>query len=185
MTVKERKPKSTTPAPTVEQIQERKTRERLTSYRALVARAASGEQLPEADLEEAADLLDRLGLPSYTFRRDVAAQQSFAAATADDARLTAAEPGNADRLKAIDARLKAIDEELKTLRVERYDIAQTQQLQRVALDRRMTELVFNHPQVFADLEQAVAARLKVKNTPPPTPSAQPATSADPRIGWIH
>ena len=44
MVVKDRKRKTSEPL-TMEQIQERKTRERITAYRDLVTRAAAGEQL--------------------------------------------------------------------------------------------------------------------------------------------
>jgi hypothetical protein len=184
MVVKEQKRKTKAADPlTMDEIQERKTRERITAYRALVTRAAAGEQLSDDDLTTASDLLDGLGLPPFAWARDVAGQKAYAAATAEDAGLTAAEPVNADRLKAIDARLKAMDAELKTLREEQHDLAHVQVMRRVAIDRRLNELLVNHPHVFDDLEQAVALRLKAKNTPPPTPPQEPPQAADPLVGW--
>ena len=54
------KTKNAGPPPTMAEVQERKTRERLMTYRELVARAAAGEQLRDEDMGTASNLLDDL-----------------------------------------------------------------------------------------------------------------------------
>lgn len=179
MVVKEssRRKRDATPM-TMEQRAEQRMRETIVAYRGLVARAAAGEQLPDDAMEQAAELLDALGLPPLTWARDVQAQQQFNSALADESRLGEAEPGNAARLQTIAARLKAIEDEAKTLRVEQHDLATLQPSRRVNAFRRQHELTANHPHVLDGIEQAVRFRLKAKHHPQ---AAAPA--ADALAGW--
>jgi hypothetical protein len=176
MAVKDRKTKAAAPL-TMEQVAERKMRECITAYRGLVARAAAGEQLPDDAMEQAAALLDGMGLPPLTWARDVQAQQQFNSALEIEARLTKAEPGNVARLQVIAARLKAIEAEVTELRAEQFDLGTLQTDKRIDALRRQNELTANHPHVFDDLEQAVVFRLKARHPRPATPQAEPLT------GW--
>lgn len=145
---------------TFEQIAERKLTERLTAYRSLVARAASGEQLPEADLEQATELLLFLGLPDFAWRRDIVGKADFDAATKAEADARSQRPGNAKRLEDITARLKTLEAESAALRAERHRIDGMADNSLVAAMSRQNELKSLHPHVLLPLEDALRFRLE-------------------------
>jgi len=179
--VKDRKRKTSEPL-TMEQVQERKTRERITAYRDLVTRAAAGEQLPDADLTEASDLLDALGLPTYAWARDVAAKQEDDAAAVDEARYRDAEPARQQREADLGAKVAALEAELKTLREQLQDAARREPMRLLNVLRRRNELRANHPHVLGDVEQAVAFRLQAKRKASPTPPT-PTPTGSVHDGW--
>jgi hypothetical protein len=165
----------------MEQVQERKTRERITAYRDLVTRAAAGEQLRDDDLTTASDLLDALGLPPYAWARDVAGKREDDAAAVDEARHRDAEPARMEREKDLGAKVAALEAELKALREQLQDAARREPMRLLTVLRRRNELRANHPHVLGDLEQAVAFRLQEKRKGTTTPTPMPTGSV--HEGW--
>jgi hypothetical protein len=143
---------------TFEQIAERKLTEKLTAYRELVARAAGGAQLPEADLEEAVELLAFLGLPEYSWRRDIAAKADHDAAVKAEAEARLQRPVNEKRLVEIAERLKALESELGSLREERHRLGSIADHLLAGAMGRQRELESLHPHVLTPLEDAVRFR---------------------------
>lgn len=146
--------------PTFEQIAERKLREKLTAYRGLVERAANAEQLEEADLEQAVELLAFLGLPEYSWRRDVTARANYDSTVKAEGEVRAKRPANEKRLVAIGERLKALEAEVASLREERHRIGSMSDHLLAGYMTRLHELETNHPHVFLSLEDAVRFRLE-------------------------
>lgn len=181
MVVKDRKRKTSEPL-TMEQVQERKTRERITAYRELVARAAAGEQLPDDDLTTASDLLDALGLPPYAWARDVAGKREDDAVALDEARYREAEPARQQREADLGAKVAALESELKTLRQELRNVTTGEPMRLMNVLRRRNELRANHPHVLGDLEQAVGFRLQAKRKGMPTPPT-PTPTGSVYDGW--
>ena len=180
MVVKDRKRKTSEPL-TMEQIQERKTRERITAYRDLVTRAAARQQRDD-DLTTASDLLDALGLPPYAWARDVAGKREDAAAAVDEARYREAEPARMEREQELGAKVSALDAELKALREQLQDAARREPMRLLNVLRRRNELRANHPHVLGDVEQAVAFRLQAKRKGMPTPTT-PTPTGSVHDGW--
>lgn len=159
-------PKLKTPPPTLEEVAERKVRERLTAYREFVSRAASGEQLLEADFDAVSDLLDRLGLAPFTFKRDVQAQTEYAATLKAEGEARAKRPAEGERLKALNDRLKALEDEAATLRAERHRLGPVTDNLLVFYGSRRRELEAEHPHALAPLEEAVRFRLEQQRKRP-------------------
>lgn len=174
------KTKKAGPPPTMEEVQERKTRERLTAYRDLVARAAAGEQLRDDDMSTASDLLDGLGLPPYAWIRDVQAKRDDDAAAEQEAGLRAAEPDRLARERDAAERLKALEDELKTVRQRLHQAATVEPMRLMNVQRVRNELRANHPHVLCDIEQAVAFRLQAKRKATPPATTPGSSDAD---GW--
>lgn len=143
---------------TFEQIAERKLTEKLTAYRELVARAAGGAQLPEEDLEGAVELLAFLGLPEYSWRRDIAAKADHDAAAKAEAEARLQRPVNEKRLVEIAERLKTLEAELASLREERHRIGSIADHLLAGAMGRQRELESLHPHVLTPLEDAVRFR---------------------------
>jgi hypothetical protein len=171
------KTKNAGPPPTMAEVQERKTRERLTAYRHLVARAAAGEQLRDEDMGTASNLLDDLGLPPYAWARDVQAKRDDDAAAEQETGFRAAEPDRLARERDAAERVKALEDELKTMRQRLHQAATAEPMRLMNVLRQRNELRANHPHVLADLEQAVAFRLQAKRK-----TMTPAGSS-PADGW--
>jgi hypothetical protein len=169
MVVKERKPKAA--PPTMEEIQERKTRERITAYRELVARAASGDRLNDADMEQASELLEALGLPPFAWARDVEGRREHDAVAAEELRLRDAEPARRAREAELNERITTLEAELKTLTLEQRNVVLGDQGRVLNVMRRLNELRMLHPHVLADIEQAVSWRMeqRLKAMTPTTP----------------
>lgn len=145
---------------TFEQIAERKLREKMTAYRDIVARAASGEQLPEADMEAAVELLSFLGLPSFAFRRDVVAKADHDAASRAEAEARVQRAANDKRLTEVTERLKALEAEVVSLKAERHRLGDMADHSLVGFMSRQRQLEVEHPHVLAPLEDAVRFRLE-------------------------
>lgn len=145
---------------TFEQIAERKLRDKLTAYRELVARAAAGEQLPEADLEAATELLSFLGLPSYSWARDCKAKGEYDAAVKAEAEARANRPAQEARLKAVMERLKALEKEVAELNAERHRLGPVTDNLLVFYGQRRRELETESPHVLAAMDDAVRFRLE-------------------------
>jgi len=158
---------------TLEQIAERKMRDRLTAYRELVTRAAAGEQLPEADLDTAVDLLDALGLPHYALRRDIQAQTEYDAASKAQDEARARRPANEKRLLEIAERLKTLDAEVVALKSERHALGVMADHTLGAYMTRRHELEAGHPHVLLSLEDAVRFRLEQQQRKRMSPATEP------------
>jgi hypothetical protein len=161
---------------TFEQIAERKLTEKLTAYRGLVARAASGEQLPEADLEAAVELLAFLGLPDYSWRRDVAAKADHDAVAKAEAEVRSQRPANDKRLAEIRDRLKAMESEVNALRHEQNLLGSVSDHLLAGYMTRQQELEANHPHVLSPLEAAVRFRLEQQQRRQGVPMSLEASS---------
>ena len=179
MVVKDRKRKTSEPL-SMEQLQERNTRERLTAYRDLVARAAAGEQLRDDDLGTASDLLDALGLPPYAWARDVQAKRDDNTAVEQEARLRAAEPDRRARERDAAERVKALEDELKTMRQRLHEAATAEPMRLMGVMRQRNELRANHPHVLCDIGQAVVFRLQAKRK---TMTPATTTGSSDAEGW--
>jgi len=162
--------------PTFEQIAERKLTEKLTAYRGLVTRAASGEQLPEIDLEAAVELLAFLGLPEYSWRRDIQAKIDHDAVVKAQAEVRAQRPANEKRLAEIAERLKAVESELASLREERHRLGSVSDHLLAGYMTRLGELEANHPHVLTPMEDAVRFRLEQQRKRQGSPLSQGASS---------
>jgi hypothetical protein len=172
-------PKPPRSAASMQDVFERKIRESLVAYRELVVRGASGEQLSDADMGEAADLLDRLGLPPYAWARDVAAKQADHAAAEQEARHRAGEPERQARSEELSAKVKAMEADLNRMRLELRTLAVTEPMRLAGIMQQRNELKANHPHVLCDVEQGVEFRLQAKRKAMPTPMP-PARAHD---GW--
>lgn len=170
-------PRPPRPTATMEQVFERKIRDSLVTYRELVGRAASGEQLSDADLGEAADLLDRLGLPPYTWNRDIQAKRDDATAAEQEAHLRAAEPQRQARERDLSERVKAMEAELNRLRLELRNAATAEPMRLAGILQQRNTLKANHPHVLGDVEHAVEFRLQAKRK-----AMRPSGSSD-VDGW--
>lgn len=176
MVVKERQSKSQ--PLTMEQLQEKKLRERLVTYRDLVKRAAAGERLPDDDMATAADILDALRLPPYSWARDVQAQRDDDAAAERESQLRAAGPEREARERDLTERVTTMERELNRLRLELRSVATGEPMRLVTVMQRRNELRVNHPHLLGDIEQAVVFRLQATRK-----AAKPAVSAGDADGW--
>lgn len=150
----------TKPAPepmTFAEIAHKRLRERITQYRDLVHRHANGEQLGVAEMEAAADLMEQIGLPQYTFDRDADAMRRY---TLVQAKVQAA----ADAAPAFKARAAELAAEID---VARKKLAAMQEEHRIAVSKStkpgayahsLNQLASEHPTVLADLDTAVRLR---------------------------
>jgi hypothetical protein len=163
MTTKTRKaPSADTPPATFDGIARKKMRERLTAYRGFVKRQAEGEALSEDDLSQVADLLEWLGLPDYSWPRDVEAAQRFAVTSGKLKAAVDAEPANRQRslelskeVEALQVKLRALHEELRRARAGASKAA--------AYSQTLSQLAVDHPQALGDVDQAVTLRLEELN----------------------
>jgi hypothetical protein len=170
---------------TMEQVAERRMSDAMAAYRALVARAAKGEQLDVDTLEEACELLEVMGLPPLCWARDLKAHQDMAAAVARDRQLTDGEPARAERIQVITKRLEALEQEAKQLRGEHHELATVQQMRQIDAMRRQAELTHDHGHLFGELAEAVAYRLQAKHKPPqPRPEREPPQDQQQQVGWL-
>jgi hypothetical protein len=150
--------KKKTPPLTYEQIADRKLRDTLEEYRAIVERGAGGEMLPEADLERAVELLTVLRLPELSFKQHVTAAREYAAAVGRQAELEAAGPAERAELvqlnSDVERLLKLIEE--KRLRAQALQYGETQLINAM---RKQNELLTLYPDVVGPLDNAVSRRI--------------------------
>jgi hypothetical protein len=144
---------------TFAEINARKVRERIESYREIVTRYAAGNTMTVEDMERAAELLEHLGLPQYAFTRDAEALQR-AKVTGD--KLQAAldgQPANAQRAADLAVEIEALRKKLETLR-EEHRRASAGASKGGAYDHTLRQLAHEHPHVLADLDTAVQHRIE-------------------------
>jgi hypothetical protein len=144
---------------TFAEINARKVRERVEAYREIVGRHATGGRLTVDDMERAGELLEQLGLPQYTFERDVQAVQR-AKATGDKLQAAVdAQPGNAERAGVLAAEIEALRIKLESLR-EEHRRAVAGASKGTAYEHTLRQLAAEHPHVLADLDTAVQLRIE-------------------------
>ena len=144
---------------TFAEINARKVRERIESYREIVTRYAAGNTMTVEDMERAAELLEHLGLPQYAFTRDAEALQR---AKVTGGKLQAAldgQPANAQRAADLAVEIEALRKKLETLR-EEHRRASAAAGKGGAYDHTLRQLAVEHPTVLADLDTAVRYRIE-------------------------
>lgn len=154
------KPATETALPvTFEEINRRKVRERIAAYREIVGQRANGENLTVADMERAAELLDQLGLPGYTFARDVEAVQRFKLVRGKyDAAIEAA-PAHKQRAEELVGEIDAARKKLEALR-EEHRVATVKGNKGTAYLHSAAQMQTEHPHVLGDLDEAVRLRIE-------------------------
>lgn len=155
------KPAAAAPVPpiTFEEINRRKVRDRVEAYREIVTRHAAGDTITVADMEQAAELLEQLALPQYTFDRDVQALQR-ANATRDKLQAALnAQPANAKRAADLAIEIEALRAKLETLR-EEHRRSTVGASKGTAYDHTLRQLAVEHPHVLAEIETAVQYRIE-------------------------
>ena len=129
---------------TFAEINARKVRERIESYREIVTRYAAGNTMTVEDMERAAELLEHLGLPQYAFTRDAEALQR-AKVTGD--KLQAAldgQPANAQRAADLAVEIEALRKKLEMLREEQRR-AHSAANKGTAYEHTLRQLAVEHP----------------------------------------
>jgi len=144
---------------TFEEINRRKVQERLTAYREIVQRHADGEAITVPDMERAGELLEQLGLPQYTFERDVQAIQRAAVSKAKWQAAVEAQPANAKRAAELAVEIEATRKKWEMLR-EEHRKASSGATKAGAYDNSLRQLAAEHPHVLGDLDTAVRLRIE-------------------------
>lgn len=144
---------------TFDEINRRKVRERVEAYRDIVTRRATGGTITVADMERAAELLEQLGLPQYTFDRDVDAVQRFKGARDKWQAAADAAPDHATRATELAAEVEALTKKLAGLR-EQLHLANAKRGKPETYRQTLAQLQHDHPHVLADLDQAVRLRIE-------------------------
>lgn len=139
------------------EIAERKMRERIEAYRALVQRHATGEVLEAQDYERAAELLEQLHLPDYAFSRDVEAVQRQSRTHRKWVAASESEPINRERAKQLADEVQTLTVKLRALN-EQLRIANGAAGKVTAYAHTLTQLAVDHPHLFADIDSAARLR---------------------------
>lgn len=155
------KPESEAPAVpiTFDEINRRKVRERVEAYREIVGKHVMGGTLTVSDMEQAAELLEQLGLPQYTFDRNVDAVRRFKVTREKHDAAADAAPGHAERAEKLAAEIKVMEGRLHAMR-EEHRIASNRIGKASAYITSMAQMQHDHPIVLADLETAVRIRIE-------------------------
>lgn len=144
---------------TFDEINRRKVRERIEGYRSIVHRQATGGKMTAEDMEQAAELLEHLGLPLYTFERDVEALRRAETANAKLKAASDAAPANQARAAAIAAEIETMQTKLAAMR-EEHRRAIASHNKPAAYNQTLAQLASEHPHVLADIGTAVELRLE-------------------------
>ena len=148
-----------TPPITFAEINARKVRERVEAYRDIVHRHATGGTITVKDMESAGELLEQLGLPQYTFDRDVEAIQRANLVRGKLNAAIEAQPAAAVRASELAVEIEATRKKLETLR-EEHRQASSKATKGSGYEHSLRQLAVEHPTVLADLD--VAVRLRVE-----------------------
>jgi hypothetical protein len=149
-----------TPVPSFAELIQLKMKERIEQYRGYVARAASGEELPEAELGLVLELLEAMHLPDFAWARDIQAIRNYQDAKAAEEKLTLERPDDAARAKELQSRLKQLEEEMTAVRGELFTLVDWKPSKLVDVMRRQHELEAEYPHVLADVGLAVGLRVQ-------------------------
>lgn len=150
----------TKPAPepmTFAEIAHKRLRERIMQYRDLVQRHANGGTLDVAEMEEAADLMEQIGLPQYTFERDADAMRRFTLVQAKVQAAADAAPDHKARAAELAAEIEATRKKLAAMQ-EEHRIAVNKSNKPGTYTHTLNQLASEHPTVLADLDTAVRLR---------------------------
>lgn len=145
--------------PSYREIIRRKILADVTSYRALVARAAAGEQLPETAILAAYETLARLGFKPGQLEQDLAAVREHAKNKTKWAEYVAKEPEARARQREVDKELEELKQRVNALRAEAHRLSYSVGMKAVGYLQRCTRLQVEHAHVLSDnLDQAVELR---------------------------
>jgi hypothetical protein len=144
---------------TFAEINARRVRERIEAYRGIVQRHADGEPVTIESMEQAAELLEHLGLPGYTFERDVEALQRANATRAKLAAAIEAQPAAAARASELAVEIEATRKKLEMLR-EEHRQANAKATKGSGYEHSLRQLAAEHVHVLADLDTAVRFRIE-------------------------
>jgi len=140
----------------------RKIRERIETYRGHVERAVDGEQLDEKQLEEAGEILAFLLLPDMCWERDIRALRDYREASAAAEEMASKQPQFELEAGQLSARIKQLEAELKEAKTRLHYLAQVAPRSQANEMQRTNELRSLHPHLLLDLEQAVLLRAEAK-----------------------
>jgi hypothetical protein len=147
--------------PTYSEIIRKRIRADVTSYRSLVSRAASGEQLSEAELIEAYETLGRIGYPPGQFEADLSATREHTKYKTRWAEFLAREPGERERQREVDRQIGELKQQLDTLKAEAHRLSFGSGLKAAANLQRANELAAQHSHVLSeDVDQVVEMRAR-------------------------
>jgi hypothetical protein len=144
---------------TFAEINARRMRERIEKYREIVQRHANGEPVTVENMERAAELLEHLGLPAYTFERDVEALQRANATRAKLDAAIEAQPAATARASELAGEIEAVREKLEMLREEHRQVL-AKANKGTAYEHSLRQLGAEHPHVLADIDTAVRFRIE-------------------------
>jgi hypothetical protein len=160
---------------TMAQRAELRMQEALEAYRAIVTRSANGAELENAALDDAAELLERLSLPSYCLERDTKAQQDYDATSLAEIKAKALLPEAEQRAPATVKRIQELEKELEQLRQQLHQDVHSLPRRVADHGRRRHELAAFHPHLFLPVADAARLRLQALDKARPMP-AEP-------LGW--
>lgn len=156
------------PPPTFADIARKKLRKRLTEYRAVVDRMVAGEQLTEADMVNAYDILTGMGLPPYTFERDVQGVREHDRNLSKWNACQQREPADRERGRQIVEEITTLTKRLNELKTEAHRLSVSGSMKAAGYLQRVNELKTLHPHVLLPVDEAVdvrAAALKLDAPP--------------------
>lgn len=142
---------------TFEAIAHRKMGERIAAYRSIIERRAAGDPLTATDLEQAGELLERLGLPQYAFDRDVEAMRRHAMVQSKVQSAADAAPDHKARAAELGKRIEKAKKELAAM-IEEQRQAVSKSNKPGAYAHTLTQLVHDHPHLLADIDTASRLR---------------------------
>lgn len=150
----------TKPAPepmTFAEIAHKRLRERIMQYRDLVQRHANGGTLGMAEMEAAADLMEQIGLPQYTFERDADAMRRFTLVQAKVQAAADAAPEHKARAAELGEKIDAMKKQLAAMQ-EEHRLAVVKANKPGTYAHTLNQLASEHPTVIADIDTAVRLR---------------------------
>jgi hypothetical protein len=138
-----------------EEIARRKLEERISLYRAFVAKRADGETLTDEEAEQVMELLDGLALPTVAFEYDTEKLRRYHVAQTKHRHAENAEPENHARGKELAAEADKLARRVVELREEARRL---QSCKSQAYAQTLRQLELESPHVLAPLAEAVKIR---------------------------
>ena len=148
---------------TMQQVAEQRMQEAIKQYRAIVCQAANGDELDAKAYELAAELLERMALPTWCLDRDVRAQRDHDNASLEQQRATAQLPAAEARAAESTQRIEELERELRELRQQHDRDVRVLPEVVTSNGRRCGELKAFHPHLFYSLEDAARLRLEERD----------------------
>ena len=150
----------TKPAPepmTFAEIARARLRERIEKYRQLVQRHAHGEQMGVVEMEAAAELMEQIGLPQYTFERDADAVRRYTLVEAKVQAAADTAPAHKARAAELAVQIEAAKKQLAAMQ-EEHRLAATKANKPGTYAHTLNQLASEHPTVLAEIATAVRLR---------------------------